>query len=255
MITAQPLIRCAGVRHGFFTRRDGVSEGLYASRNCGFGSADARENVAANRARCLADLDLAGWPLVNGFQVHSAKAAIVEAPWEPGHAPRADALVTNRPGIALGVLAADCAPILLCDPAAGVVGAAHAGWKGALGGILEATVTAMATLGADPSRLRAAVGPRIGKLSYEVGAEFRDRFLAAAPEHDSWFAEGARPGKHLFDLAGFIAWRGREAGVSRIAVAEHDTLREADLFFSYRRACLAGEPDYGRCLSVIALEP
>lgn len=246
--------RRSGILHGFFSAEGGVSEGLYASRNCGFGSADARENVAANRARCLADLaPRAGAVLVTAYQVHSPTALRVTEPWEPGAAPQADALVTDRPGLALGILTADCAPVLFADAEAGVIGAAHAGWKGALGGVLEATVQEMLALGARAERISAAVGPHIAQGSYEVGPEFRDRFLAADPANDHFFAPSDRPGHARFALGAYVGARLAGLGLGQVSVDANDTAAADLRFFSYRRACLAGEPDYGRGLSAIVL--
>jgi hypothetical protein len=253
MIALDSLARISGIRHGFFTRAGGVSDGLYASRNCGFGSKDARENVAENRARCVGDLQAGRPALVTLFQVHSADAVAVTEPWAPEAAPQADALVTDRPGVALGILAADCAPVLFCDPQAGVIGAAHAGWKGALAGVLEATVRAMAALGAEAARTRAAIGPHIAQPSYEVGPEFVSRFAGADSANRRFFAGAARDGHAFFDLGGYIESRLAALGLAAIDRARADTCREEHRFFSYRRATLRGEGDYGRCLSAIAI--
>ena len=254
MIVHESLNRDAAVRHGFFTRVGGVSDGLYAAKNCGFGSDDSRENVARNRARCIAELANGGAALVTAYQTHSADAVIVEAPWPPEQAPRADAMATDRPNIALGILTADCAPVLFCDPYAGVIGAAHAGWKGAHSGVLEATVNAMVSLGAKPSHVRASIGPCIAQSSYEVGPEFRDRFLAADPGTDRFFAPGDRPDHPRFDLKGYVAARLEAMDLSGVEVDPHDTVTDEALFFSYRRATLRGESDYGRGLSAIMIE-
>ncbi len=253
MITLGSLDAIGAVRHAFFTREGGVSGGIYASRNCGFGSADSAANVTRNRDRCLAELDAGATALVTACQTHSADVATVAVPWPPDAAPAADALVTRRPGLALGILTADCAPVLLADAAAGVIGAAHAGWKGALGGVLEATIAAMTALGAAPERITAGIGPCIGARSYEVDAGFRDRFLADSAGNHAFFVAAPRPGHVLFDLAGYVAQRLGAAGIGRVEAAPHDTCAEEALFFSYRRATHRGEPDYGRCLSAIAL--
>ena len=242
-----------GVQHAFFTRRGGVSEDHFSSLNCGFGSGDRREHVARNREIAMRSLDLAGYRLVTCHQVHSAEAVLVEAPWQPGEAPRADGLATRVRGIALGVLAADCAPVLFADPAAGVVGAAHAGWRGAKAGILEATIARMAELGAVPNRIRAAIGPCIGRQSYEVGAEFIEAFVAEDGANRSFFAPSGQPGHAMFDLEGYITMRLARHGITAVGRAGRDTAAEADSFFSYRRACRLGEPVYGRGLSAIAL--
>ena len=240
-------------RHAFFTRRGGISEGLFASLNCGLGSGDDRAKVAQNRARAAADIGVAADRLVTCYQVHGTEVIAVARPWVPEEAPRADAMVTTTPGIALGVLAADCAPVLFVDPEARVAGAAHGGWKGALAGVMEATVAAMARLGAHPERIRAGIGPCIAQPSYEVGMEFRDRFLADAPENTRFFVAAAREGRCRFDLPGFIAARLARLGLAAVEQTGQDTAADEGRFFSYRRACLKGERDYGRALAAIAL--
>ena len=247
-----PLLTGAGVRHGFFTRQGGVSDGIYASLNTGVGSSDNPARVAENRRRIAAHLCGTPDDLAACYQVHSAVAHVAEAGWR-GHRPEGDASVTRAPGVICGVLTADCAPILLADPEARVVGAAHAGWKGALGGIIQSTVDAMCALGAVPARLVAVVGPCIAQDSYEVGADYQDRFEAGAPGSGRFFVEGAAPDKRMFDLPGFVLWRLEQAGVSQAAWTGHDTRADAALFFSNRRAFLAGEPDFGRQMSAIAL--
>jgi YfiH family protein len=254
MITLSALNDSPGVRHGFFTREGGVSEGLFASLNVGFGSGDAPEKIAENRARAMVALDLPPDRLVTCFQVHSPDVVAVEEPWRREDNPRADAMVTRRRGLALGILTADCAPVLFADPEACVIGAAHAGWKGALTGVIEATVQAMSRLGAVPQRIRAAIGPCIAQRSYEVGPEFHARFLAAQPGNTDFFAPARREGHFLFDLPGYVERRLGACGIGSIQRAPNDTLAEATRFFSYRRACLNGERDYGRGLSAIVLE-
>lgn len=244
-----------GIRHGFFTRAGGVSGGIYASLNCGFGSGDVPADIAENRRRAAGALALEPDRLVTCHQVHSPTVARVDAPWPHDRRPRADAMVTCRTGIALGILTADCAPVLLADPAAGVIGAAHAGWRGALGGVLDATVAAMRELGATTAGISAAIGPCIAQTSYEVGPEFPVPFLAESAGHACFFAAAARPGHFRFDLAAYVAARLGRLGIGRIDRAAADTAAEPDRFFSYRRACLSGEPDYGRQLSAIALTP
>lgn len=241
--------------HAFFSRQGGVSEGLYAARNCGFGSGDARENVTRNRALCLEELGVRGARLLTVHQVHSPQVVVATRAWEPDDAPQADALVTDRPGLALGILTADCAPVLLADPEAGVIGAAHAGWKGARAGVLARTLAAMTGLGARPARTRAAIGPCIGPESYEVGGEFRDRFLADDPGHARFFRPAARAGHAVFDLPGFCRAALAALGIATVATHGADTLADEARWFSYRRSVLRGEPDYGRCLSVICLPP
>src|SRR4051794_16635104 len=244
-----------GIRHAFFTRRGGVSGGAFASLNCGFGSRDAPENVQRNREIAASRLGLSADRLVSCYQVHGTDAITVEAPWRREQNPRADAMVTSMPGIALGVLAADCAPILFADPEARIIGAAHGGWRGALAGVMEATVATMTKLGARPERIRAGIGPCIAQPSYEVGPEFSAAFIAADPHNRGFFQPAARPGHFLFDLPGYIAERLSRLGLAAIERAPHDTAAEEELFFSYRRACLRGESDYGRGLAAIALAP
>jgi YfiH family protein len=255
VIQAQPLTELAGIRHGFFGRKGGVSEGLYASLNCGFGSGDDPALVAENRNRAAvaARLDPAG--LVTAYQTHSILVATVERPWRREDSPKVDAMVTARKGIALGILAADCAPVLFADAKAHVAGAAHAGWRGALEGVLEATLARMTRLGAAPERIRAAVGPCIAQASYEVGPEFRERFLAVAAGNARFFRTSqTRPGHYHFDLPGYVADRLRRAGIGRVTATGGDSCGQAQDFFSYRRATLEGRKDYGRNLSIIALE-
>jgi hypothetical protein len=250
-IITSPLLDGAGVRHAFFTRKGGVSEGIYASLNVGLGSRDDPEAVRENRRRCAARLGATS--LVTAYQVHSATALAADGPWPP-EPPQADGVVTATPGVACGALAADCAPILLVDPQARVVAAAHAGWKGALTGIVEATVLKMETLGARRSRLCAAVGPCIGPASYEVGLEFLDRFTLENAAYAGFFLPGPSPDKRMFNLPAFVLARLAAAGVGVSEWVRHDTCAEADDFFSNRRAFKAGEPDYGRLLSAIVLE-
>lgn len=261
MITAEALSRDGRVRHGFFTRQGGVSEGVYASLNCGFGSGDNPDHVAANRGRAMAKLnpDLNPGPgpegggLVTLYQVHSAVAVAVDEPWSPGEAPEADAFATRTPGMALGILTADCAPVLFADETAGVIGAAHAGWRGALGGVLEAAVDAMCGLGAECGRIHAAIGPCIQQASYEVGPEFHDRFISADPSHAVFFETASRDGHFMFDLPGCLAKILKNLGLAAIETAAGDTCADEDRFFSYRRAAQRGEKDYGRALAAIMI--
>jgi YfiH family protein len=241
------------IRHAFFTRQGGVSRGPFASLNCGFGSHDNPADVERNRTIAAAQLNLAPDRLVTCHQIHGTDIVTVERPWERTANPRADGMVTTVPDIALGVLAADCAPVLFADADAGVVGAAHGGWRGALAGVAEATVAAMTGLGARTERIRAGIGPCIGQASYEVGPEFATRFAAEDPESRAYFAPATRPGHFLFDLPGYIAARLGRLGLAAVEQAPHDTAAEEELFFSYRRACLRGEVDYGRGLAAIAL--
>ena len=254
MIALSVLAAQPGLRHAFFTRRGGVSEGLFQSLNCGFGSGDLAERVACNRAIAMGRLGLGVDRLVTCRQIHSARVITVDRPWDGQQRPRADGLATRGPGIALGVLAADCAPILLFDPVARVIGAAHGGWRGALAGIAEATIAAMEALGAERGRVCAGIGPCIGRDSYEVGPEFPPPIVAEDAAAAVYFARARRPGRSLFDLSGYIAHRLTRCGTGRIERALHDTVAEPEDFFSYRRACLRGEPAYGLLLSAIMLE-
>lgn len=242
-----------GLRHGFFTREGGVSEGIFASLNCGLGSRDDAERVAENRRRAMAALALAESGLATCHQVHSASVVVVDAVWPRAERPRADAMVTRRRGVALGILTADCAPVLFADAEAGVIGAAHAGWRGAVSGVLEATVAAMVGLGAAPARIRAGIGPCIAQPSYEVGPEFPAPFLAADPADADLFRAAPRAGHFLFDLAGYAARRLSRLGLGRIERTGGDTAADPQRFFSYRRSCLTREKDYGRELSAICL--
>ncbi len=255
MLTSASLAALPGVRHGFFTREGGVSEGLYASLNCGLGSGDDLDCVAENRARALAHLGLPGDRLATVYQVHSNRAAQAEAPWPAEDRPRADALVTRTAGLALGILTADCVPVLFADHEAGVVAAAHAGWRGALDGVIEETLAAMQRLGARMSSTLAAVGPAIEQPSYEVGPEFPAPFLEQAPANGDFFRSAPRNGHFLFDLKGYVARRLARAGISQVECLAADTCADPTRFFSYRRACLNHEQAYGRLLSAISLEP
>jgi len=243
-----------GLRHGFFTRAGGVSTGRYAGLNCGLGSDDDDSAVAENRARAAAALGVAPAALCTAWQVHSADAFVLDAPFPIGNRPKVDALVTRTPGIALGILTADCAPVLFADAGARVIAAAHAGWRGALDGVLEATIGAMCTLGARPGDIAAVVGPAIGPGSYEVGADFPAPFIARAAEDARFFQPGQRDDHWMFDLPGYVASRLDAAGIGTVEVIARDTYTDAEQFFSYRRTCHEGGGDYGRLLSAIALE-
>jgi len=238
--------------HGFFTRAGGVSRGAFASLNCSLSGRDDPEAVAENRARAARSLGFAPDRLVGLFQVHSAEVVVLQEPWATGARPKADAMVTRRRGVLLGIVTADCAPILFADVEAGVIGAAHAGWRGALAGIVGATVAAMERLGARRERIAAVIGPSIRQASYEVDAAFRTRFLEADPGNARFFSPG-RPGHAQFDLAGFCGAALASAGVGTVAVVAADTFAEAERFFSYRRATLAGEGPIGHQLSAIGL--
>lgn len=247
-----PLLEQAGLRHAFFTRRGGVSTGLYAGLNTGVGSSDDPAAVAENRRRAAAWMGGTPDDLAAPYQTHSPLALTAVAGWR-GERPEGDAVVSAAPGVICAVLTADCAPILLADAQAGVVAAAHAGWKGAVGGIIASTVTAMAALGARPDRITAVVGPCIAQASYEVGADYQARFEHEAPGSDRFFAPGAAPDKRLFDLPGFVLWRLEQAGVGQAVWTGDDTRADAARFFSNRRAHLDGEPDFGRMMSAIRL--
>ena len=260
MVTPDKMMFCAssltvidGVRHGFFTRQGGVSGGLYASLNCGPGSRDDAASVVENRARVAEILGAEPGRLLSVSQKHSATAVIAEKPWDAGKAPEADAIVTATPGIAVGILTADCAPVLFCDGEARVVGAAHAGWRGALSGIVEATVEAMVGLGAKPERISAVIGPAISQKAYEVGSEYLERFLAEEPESSAFFITDEGSGEPHFDLSGYVGERLARAGVGTIADLGHCTYCEETRLFSYRRSQHRGENDYGRQISAILL--
>ena len=251
-VQSRLLAGAAGVRHGFFTRAGGVSRGVYESLNVGVGSKDDPQAIAENRARAAATFGLAPERLVTVYQIHSAVAVSVEAPFD--ERPQADATATATPGLMCGALSADCAPVLIADPEARVVAAAHAGWRGALGGVVQAAVTAMQAMGAEPARMVAAVGPCIGPASYEVGLDFLDAFAAASPDFERFFAPGVSAQKRMFDLPGFTLDRLAAAGVGAAEWVGRDTCAEEAEFFSNRRAVLRGEADYGRLLSAIMLE-
>ncbi|MGA8758598.1 MAG: peptidoglycan editing factor PgeF [Stellaceae bacterium] len=254
MIRLAGLDGFGGFRHAFFTRQGGVSDGHYASLNCGFGSGDDADRIEQNRAIAMQMLGLPADRLVTCRQVHGAKVASVEKPWRRGEAPAADGMVTRVPGMALGVLAADCAPLLLFDPVARVVGAAHAGWRGAFRGVAEATVEAMECLGADRSRIHVGIGPCIGPTSYEVGPEFPPPIIADDPAAEAFFAPASKAGHFMFDLAAYVEHRLHRFGMSLVERSHHDTAAEPALFFSYRRARLQGEPVFGLGLSAIAID-
>ena len=246
------LLDKAGVRHGFFTRQGGVSTGIHASLNTGVGSTDDPAAVAENRRRVAAHMGGVPDDFAACYQIHSSLARVAEAGWK-GDRPEGDATVTAAPSVICAVLTADCAPVLLADPEAGIVGAAHAGWKGALDGVIHSTVAAMQALGAEPRRMVAVVGPCIAQASYEVGADFQGRFDHHDPGSGRFFAPGAAPDKRLFDLPGFVLWRLEQAGVGDAAWTGHDTRVDEVRFFSNRRAWLNGEPDFGRMMSAISL--
>lgn len=252
-MSAEPIRAAAlkGVPHGFLGRRGGVSKGVCAGLNVGLGSDDDPAAVQANR-RLAVEAVAPGARLVTLHQVHSPTALAVTAPFPDDARPEADALVTDRPGLALGILTADCTPVLFADAKAGVIGAAHAGWKGAIGGVVAATLEAMEALGARRGNIVAAVGPTIARKSYEVDEAFFRRFAEAEDENERFFS-GGREGHYQFDLEGYVVSRLAAAGLSRIEALGLDTYSNPDLFYSYRRATHRGEPDYGRQISIIAL--
>jgi YfiH family protein len=254
MKLGSPLLSAIpGLRHAFFSRDGGVSDGIYAGLNGGIGSNDDPANVAENRRRMAEQMGVTSENFLTLFQVHSPDAVVTSAPWTTPSRPRADALVTRTEGLAIGVTAADCGPILFVDPNARVIGAAHAGWKGALTGIIESTVDAMETLGAERAGIVAAIGPLIRQNSYEVGNEFIERFVEADAENALFFIPAAREGHAMFDLAGFIRMRLENAGVLMIDDIGVDTYSD-ERFYSYRRSVHRKEPDYGRHVHAIALE-
>jgi len=253
MLQALSLSELAGIRHAFFTRSGGVSQGVYTSLNGGVGSNDAPDKVAENRARMAAALGVAPDRLLTAYQIHSPDVVVADQPWTLETRPRADAIVTRTPALAIGVSTADCGPLLLADAKARVIGAAHAGWRGALTGVIEAAIAAMENLGAERSRIAAALGPTIRQPNYEVGAEFVERFLAADADNARFFAPSDRAGHAMFDLAGYIAARLQRAGIVNFEDLGLCTYAEPERFFSYRRTTKLGETDYGRHINAIAL--
>ena len=253
MITSAKFSRQERVRHAFFSRRGGVSEGVYESLNCGYGSGDDQAKVRANREAAMAQLDAGADDLATVHQYHSANVVSVEAPWRLEDRPKADAMVTDRPGVALGIMTADCGPVLFADQTAGVIGAAHAGWRGALDGVLEATTAAMEQLGAKRQNMVAALGPCIRQPSYEVGDDFKQTFVSVDTANGVYFQPAYRPGHAMFDLAGFVVGRLQRLGIGTVEDTAIDTYPEQDGFFSYRRTIHRGEQDYGRGLSVVIL--
>jgi YfiH family protein len=251
MLQAALLATLPGIRHGFFTRSGGVSQGVYATLNGGTGSRDAVEYIATNRARMAAALGVAPERLLTAHQIHSPDVVVAEQPW--ADRPRADAIVTRSPGLAVGVSTADCGPLLFADAEARVVGAAHAGWRGALTGVVEATIAAMEKLGAERRRIAVALGPTIRQRNYEVGPEFIARFLAADGDNARFFIPSKRADHAMFDLTGYIADRIMRAGVENFHDLDVCTYDEPDRFFSYRRMTSVGEADYGRHINAITL--
>jgi polyphenol oxidase len=248
-----PSLALTGIRHAFFTRSGGVSGGLYASLNGGTGSKDDAALVAENRARMAAALGVEPRRFLTLYQVHSADVIVAETPWAADARPRADAIVTKMRALAIGVTTADCGPVLFADPKAHVIGAAHAGWRGALSGVIEATVAAMERLGAVRGDIRAVIGPMIRQANYEVGADLMTRFAAEDSASSRFFAPAARDGHALFDLSGYVAARLARAGIGHVEDLGLCTYADPDRFFSYRRTTHRGEPDYGRHVNAIVL--
>jgi YfiH family protein len=242
-----------GIRHGFFTREGGVSDGLYASLNGGVGSKDDAGHVAENRARMAGALGVPPDRFLTAFQIHSPQVVVVETPWTAETRPRADAIVTRMRALAIGISTADCGPVLLADPKARVIGAAHAGWRGALTGVVEATIGAMEQLGAKRSEIRAVLGPMIRQQNYEVGSDLIVRFGAEDPASNRFFAPAPRDGHAMFDLAGYIGSRLSRAGIHHIEDLGHCTYADQAKFFSFRRTTHRGEADYGRHVNAITL--
>jgi purine-nucleoside/S-methyl-5'-thioadenosine phosphorylase / adenosine deaminase len=253
MLQAPSLATLPGIQHAFFTRSGGVSQGVYSSLNGGVGSRDAPEKVAQNRARMAAALGVNTDRFLTLFQIHSPDVVVAQEPWTRESRPRADAVVTQVPRLAIGVSTADCGPLLFADSEARVIGAAHAGWRGALSGVIEATVDAMEGLGARRARIAAALGPTIRQSNYEVGPEFVEQFLAADPANARYFKPSQREGHAMFDLCGYIAQRVEQAGLTQFEDLGLCTYEEAERFYSYRRSTHREEPDYGRHINAIAL--
>ena len=255
MLQASSLKSLLGIRHAFFTREGGVSEGLYASLNGGVGSRDVAAHVAENRARMARAVGVAPENFLTCYQIHSPEVVTVNGSeqWDAQTRPRADALVTAVDGLAIGVSTADCGPVLFADADARVIGAAHAGWRGALSGVLEATIAAMETLGAKREKIAAALGPMISQPNYEVGADLIEKFVAQDRSYAAFFAPGARDGHAQFDLPGFIAARLRKAGLTRVEDLATCTYADPSRFYSYRRSTHLGEPDYGRHINAVSL--
>jgi polyphenol oxidase len=253
MIQAGLLNEIAGVTHGFFTREGGTSQGLFSSLNCGFGSGDDLETVARNRALVAGSMGVEADRLLTLYQEHSPKVITVSEPWQRESAPLADAMVTKERGIALGALTADCAPVIFADGRARIVGIAHAGWKGALNGVTDATIRAMEKLGADRAAIVAAIGPAISAAVYEVGPEFHGRFLEADPANEAFFRPAPKPQHWLFDLPNYLLARLRRSGIGRAEDLALCTYDDEQRFFSYRRATHRNESHYGRLISAVAI--
>lgn len=254
-MTCPQLNQHSAIRHGFFTRREGHSYGLYHSLNCGYGSGDDLDVVARNRDKVAKALGTTESSLCTAYQIHSAEVVTLDKAWHWRDASEADALVTATPGLAIGVLTADCVPVLFFDPNRRVIGAAHAGWKGAYAGILSATIAAMEKLGAHNDNIIASIGPAIAQKSYEVGKEFYEQITAQNIDYNKYFIPSTKLGHHFFDLPGYVRARLQQAGIHTINMLANDTCFEEDAFFSFRRSTLRQEPAYGRQISAIILEP
>jgi YfiH family protein len=252
-LEAPALAGLSGIRHAFFTRGGGVSPGIYASLNAGVGSNDDPQHVAANRARMAASLGVAPERFLTCYQIHSPDVVVADTPWSAQARPRADAIVTNRPGLAIGISTADCGPVLFADPQARIVGAAHAGWRGALAGVTDAAIAAMERLGAARARIVAAIGPMIRQPNYEIGPDLMDRFIAADPANARFFVPSGRDGHFMFDLAGYVAGRLAAAGIGAVEDLGACTYADPGQFYSYRRMTHRGEADYGRHINAIVL--
>ncbi|MET0279375.1 MAG: peptidoglycan editing factor PgeF [Pseudorhodoplanes sp.] len=254
MLQAKSLGQIEGIRHGFFTRDGGVSGGIYSSLNGGVGSNDDAQSVAENRARMARALDVAPDQLLGCFQIHSPEVVVADRPWTSADRPRADAIVTSVPGLAIGVSTADCGPLLFADEVARVIGAAHAGWRGAFTGVIEATVAAMEKLGAERDRVKAALGPLIRQPNYEVSQSFVDEFLRNDESHTRFFKPASREGHAMFDLPGFVATRIEQSGIGTFEDLQLCTYADEQQFYSYRRSVHRSEPDYGRHINAIVLK-
>ncbi|ARP99986.1 peptidoglycan editing factor PgeF [Pseudorhodoplanes sinuspersici] len=255
MVQSQLLSECSGIRHAFFTRDGGVSNGLYASLNGGVGSDDDALHVAENRARMARYLDVAPDHFLSAYQIHSPQVVVADTPWTSDTRPRADAIVANTPGLAIGVSTADCGPLLFADEQARVIGAAHAGWRGALSGVIENTIEAMEKLGARRNTIKVSLGPLIRQANYEVSRDFIDQFVRENEAYHRFFAPAARAGHAMFDLPGFIAATIAKSGITQFQDLGLCTYADPDRFYSYRRSTHRAEPDYGRHINAIVLTP
>ena len=255
MVQSQLLSGCSGIRHAFFTRDGGVSTGIYASLNGGVGSNDDASHVAENRARMARHLDVTPDRFLSAYQIHSPQAVVADTPWTNDARPRADAIVTKTPGLAIGISTADCGPLLFADEQARVIGAAHAGWRGAFSGVMENTIEAMEKLGADRSSIKVSLGPLIRQGNYEVSQDFVDQFVRENESHSRFFAPAERARHAMFDLPGFIAARIEKSGITQFQDLGLCTYADPERFYSYRRSTHRAAPDYGRHINAIVLAP